>query len=317
MSKSEPQGKTERRETRDDGRGTIREKPTWLHRYTKFVAVVTFLLIIAGGLVTSTGSGLSVPDWPLSYGKFFPPMIGGIRFEHTHRVIAGFVGILTLILMITLFNVEKRKSVRWLGVAAFIAVIAQAILGGVTVIHFLPTAVSVIHACLAQTFFSIMTALAVVTSPAWKKEQPRRTVASKPLHRLLIFTVAFIYLQLIAGAIVRHTAAKHGLYLHFAGAFLVMVHALLVFLKMSKTHSNDKILIRPVLFFGFLVLVQIFLGFGAFIFKVMIERAPLPRAEEIFFATAHQAAGALILAVSVLLTLWYFKLSRQFSYERG
>ena len=317
VSKSEPQRKTERRETRDDGRGTIREKTTWLHRFTQFVALATFVLIIAGGLVTSTGSGLSVPDWPLSYGKFFPPMIGGIRFEHTHRVIAGFVGLLTLILMVWLLRKEKRKTVRWMGIAAFMAVLAQSILGGISVIHLLPTAVSVIHACLAQTFFCLIATIAAVTSPEWEKEQPRRIIAFKPLHRLLIFTVAFIYLQLIAGSIVRHTAAKHGLYLHFVGAFLVLVHALLVFLKMSKAHGNDKILARSSLFLGLLVLVQIFLGFGAFIFKVMIKKTVMPRSEEVFFATAHQATGALILATSVLLTLWYFKLSRQFSYERG
>lgn len=306
----------------------------WLHRFTKLVALATFILIIAGGLVTSTGSGLSVPDWPLSYGKFFPPMIGGIRFEHTHRVIAGLVGILTLFLMIALLKVEKRKSVRWLGVAAFIVVVTQAVLGGITVIHLLPTAVSVIHACLGQTFFTLVVSLVLLTAPSWKNIP---TLAQPPhpnpphqggrgwegvkdissLRRLLIFTTALIYLQLIAGAIVRHTAAKHGLYLHFAGAFLVFVHALLTLLKISKHHGSEKILARPALFLGILVLVQIFLGFGAFIFKVTLEKTAMPRPEEVFFATAHQAAGALILAASLFLTLWYFKLSRQFSDERG
>src|SRR3989338_7502352 len=118
-----------------------------LHRYSQFVMFSTFLLILAGGLVTSTGSGLSVPDWPLSYGQVFPPMIGGIRFEHTHRLIAGFVGCLTLILAVSLYLKEKRTWVKWMGLAALLAVIAQAVLGGLTVIYLLPTAISVLHSC--------------------------------------------------------------------------------------------------------------------------------------------------------------------------
>lgn len=287
----------------------------WLHRFTKLVAFATFLLIIAGGLVTSTGSGLSVPDWPLSYGKFFPPMVGGIRFEHTHRVIAGIVGILTFVLTIWLLKIEKRASVRWLGVSASVMVIAQAVLGGITVIHFLPDAISVLHACLAQTFFCLIAALALTTSPSWNKKADVQPTFAKSLHHLLIMTTVFVYLQLITGAIVRHTAAKHGLYLHFAGAFLIFVHALLVILKVPKQYPGVKKLIAPAIFLGILVVVQISLGFGAFIFKIMIERSAVPRLAEVFFATAHQSAGALILVTSVLLTLRYFKLSQRAEHE--
>src|SRR3990167_35751 len=143
---------------------SLRMNSNGLNQYSRFVTFATFLLIVAGGLVTSTGSGLSVPDWPLSYGQLFPPMVGGIRFEHTHRVIAGIVGFLTLLLAIAVFLVEKRKWVHWLGLTALLAVVAQAILGGITVIYLLPTAASVIHACLAQTFFSLLASLCLVTS---------------------------------------------------------------------------------------------------------------------------------------------------------
>jgi cytochrome c oxidase assembly protein subunit 15 len=279
----------------------------WLHRFTKLVLLATFILIVAGGLVTSTGSGLSVPDWPLSYGKFFPPMIGGIRFEHTHRVIAGIVGILTLVLTAWLLKTEKRASVRWLGVSASVMVIVQAVLGGITVIHFLPDAISVLHACLAQTFFCLIAALALVTSPGWNEKPTIQPAFAKPLHPLLIMTTVFIYLQLIAGATVRHTGGNHGLIWHFAGTFLIFVHALLVILKVPRQYPEVKKLIAPAIFLGILVVVQIFLGFGVFIFKIMLEKPAVPRLAEVFFATTHQSTGALILVTSVLLTLRYFK----------
>jgi len=292
-----------------------------LHRFSKLVAVSTFLLIVAGGLVTSTGSGLSVPDWPLSYGRFFPPMIGGIRFEHTHRVIAGIVGILTFVLTVWLLKAEKRTSIRWLGVFALLMVIAQAVLGGITVLHYLPAPISIFHACLGQTFFALVASLALLTSQSWKDATPphpypppqggRVGVGVKKLQRLLILTTSLIYLQLIAGAIVRHTNGNHGLMWHFVGAFLIFVHALLVILKVPRQYPGVKKLIAPAISLGILVVVQVFLGFGAFILKIMLEKPAVPRPAEVFFATAHQAAGALILVTSVLLTLQYFKQSQR------
>src|SRR5512135_3097391 len=140
----------------------------WLHRFAVFTACCTFLLVIAGGLVTSTGSGLSVPDWPLSYGRLMPPMVGGIFYEHGHRMVATTVGILTVILAVWLARREPRAWVRRLGYGAVAAVVAQGVLGGLTVLFLLPTAVSVAHACLAQTFLCIAVTLAVVTSPRWR-----------------------------------------------------------------------------------------------------------------------------------------------------
>ena len=124
-----------------------------LHHYTKLVAGATLVLIVAGGLVTSTGSGLAVPDWPLSYGMLFPPMVGGILYEHGHRMIAGTVAVLTAIMALWLKLREPRRWVRRLGGLALLAVVLQAVLGGLTVIFLLPDAISIAHACLAQTFF--------------------------------------------------------------------------------------------------------------------------------------------------------------------
>lgn len=186
----------------------------WLHRYAILVVVATWFLIFAGGMVTSTGSGLSVPDWPTTYGQnmfTYPPSkwVGGIFYEHGHRLIASTVGMLTVGLCIWLWIREPRRWLAWLGVVALAAVIAQGVLGGLTVKYLLPTPVSVSHACLAQTFFCIVISIAIFTSPSWVHSA--RVNASEQVEtgiqtpRLLLFLVGVIFVQLILGAIMRHT----------------------------------------------------------------------------------------------------------------
>lgn len=269
---------------------------TGLHQYSRFVAFSTFLLIIAGGLVTSTGSGLSVPDWPLSYGQMFPPMIGGIRFEHTHRVIAGFVGCLTLILAVIIYLKEKRSWVKWLGFVAVLAVVAQAVLGGITVIYLLPTVVSVLHACLAQTFFSLLAALCLFTSQEWKGHVTYPCQNASSIQRLLVVTTIFIYLQLVTGAIVRHTKGE-GLLYHLTLAGLIAMHAIFILVKIAKENEIRKKFLTPAICLLSLVLLQILLGSGVFVL-------PLSR---VLVTTAHQANGALILATGVVFTLRAFR----------
>ena len=139
----------------------------WLHRYAVLVAGATFLLILAGALVTSNDAGLAVPDWPLSYGGLTPPMVGGIFYEHGHRLVAATVGLMTIGLAVWLWRREPRRWVRLLGWAALGTVVVQGILGGITVLYYLPPAVSIAHACLAQFFFCCTVSLAVFTSPSW------------------------------------------------------------------------------------------------------------------------------------------------------
>jgi len=283
-----------------------------LYNYSKLVVFFTFCLIVAGGLVTSTGSGLSVPDWPLSYGMVFPPMIGGIRFEHTHRVIAGFVGILTFILMVAILRVEKRNWIKALGVLAFLAVIAQAILGGLTVITLLPPAISVTHAVLAQTFFTLLCSITFFLSPAYesKNATPSKNIAS--LRRLLIVTAVFVALQLIAGSWVRHTAG-HGMNIHFALAFLIFLHTLFIVFRISKEESALHKLLHHAFLLVFLVMGQLFLGFGAYWLKFHMKIPDSNRlgAKAVLVATAHQATGALILATVVVLILRVFRLFKE------
>ena len=138
-----------------------------MHRFAMVVVVATFCLIFIGGLVTSTGSALAVPDWPLAFGKLIPAWQGGIRFEFGHRLAAGFVSILTLTLMVCAVRVEQRRWVRNLAIAAFGLIIVQAILGGITVLLELPLAIAVTHAATAQAFFCLVVSLAIFTNPKW------------------------------------------------------------------------------------------------------------------------------------------------------
>src|SRR5436190_21409641 len=143
-----------------------------LNRFSKLLVACTVVLILAGSLVTSHDAGLSVPDWPTSYGWnmfTFPPSmwVANILYEHGHRLIASTVGVLTIVLVVWLWIAEPRRWVRWIGATALAAVIAQGILGGLTVLFFLPPAVSTAHAGLAEIFFCLTVAVALFTSPGW------------------------------------------------------------------------------------------------------------------------------------------------------
>lgn len=291
----------------------------WLHRYALLVACSTFVLVIAGGLVTSTGSGLAVPDWPLSYGMYFPPMVGGIFYEHGHRMVAGVVGILTMILGLWLWRSEPRAWVRRLGLAAVLAVLAQAGLGGLTVIFLLPTAVSVAHAALAMAFFSITCALALVTSPSWHEEAvPAPTEAGLPLPRLAMLATLAVYAQILIGATVRHTGSGLacpdfplcngallpaisslgvGLHLlHRLGAIGVAVMVIWTYRRITTRHATDTRLVVPATIALSLVGVQFLLG----ALTVWNALAMEP-------TTAHVGGGALLLITMLTLTLRSFR----------
>ena len=184
---------------------SIDSTPDWLRRFTKLVAFSTLFLIFAGAMVTSTGSGLAVPDWPLSYGKLFPPMIGGIFYEHGHRMIAATVGFLTVLQAIWLQRRERKRFVRTLGWCAVGAVIAQGLIGGLTVIFLLPHAISVAHAGLAEILFCLNVSIAFFTSRSYDALQSIEK-GNAPVGPSLGL-VALVYLQILAGALMRHLGA--------------------------------------------------------------------------------------------------------------
>ena len=278
----------------------------WLASYTKLLVAATFLLVIAGGLVTSTKSGLSVPDWPLSYGRLIPPMVGGIRYEYTHRMIASLVGIMTFILMLWVGFTEKRSWIRWLGIAAFWAVVTQGILGGLTVLYLLPAPISIFHACLAQTFFALVVSLAFFTSREWF-QSPTTFEGAVQLKQPLLMLITLIYAQLILGATLRHTTNHLIVISHIVTGFLVLIHAAVVMVRALGNYELEKKLIYPSVFLGVAALLQLALGMGAFIYTIMLSETTQPSAGKVFFVTAHQTLGAVLLATSVLLALRIYR----------
>src|SRR5687767_4891612 len=181
-----------------------------LHRFAKFVAGCTVLLLLAGSLVTSTDSGLAVPDWPTTYGWnmfTFPPSmwVGGIFYEHGHRLIASTVGLLTIVLAVWLWRADGRRWMERLGFVALATVIIQGLLGGLTVLFFLPAPVSTAHAGLAEIFFGLTIAIALFTSPGWLHSHG--AVDDVALRRVATATTAIIYVQIVLGAAMRHTGA--------------------------------------------------------------------------------------------------------------
>jgi heme a synthase len=275
----------------------------WLHRYAKFIAFCTFLLIVAGALVTGNDAGLSVPDWPTSFGTFrMPRMVGGVKFEHGHRMIAGTVGILTIMLALWIWRVESRRWVRWVAFAAVMAVFAQALLGGITVLFYLPVAISTAHATLGQIFFCLASSLAFFTRANWKWDETKLEDTGTPsVRQLTTVTTGVILVQLILGAVYRHS--KVGIITpHVVGACVVTLLVGWVVSTVLMRFGKQPGLLRPALLLGGLVVVQLFLGIGSYFMKMAARTAPQPLQPVIDITTAHVALGATILLTSLYLT---------------
>jgi cytochrome c oxidase assembly protein subunit 15 len=273
-----------------------------LHRYAVLLAGCTLLLVVAGGLVTSNDAGLSVPDWPLSYGQLMPPMVGGVLYEHGHRMVATAVGLLTIGLVLYLAFEERRRWLRFLGVAALLAVILQGVLGGLTVLYKLPKAVSVGHACLAELFFAATVAIALFTSRGWMAiPRPVEDTGSPPLFGLAVAAALALLGQTTLGAAARHQAM--GLAPHIAGGAVATGMVLWVTLRVLIGYSRHRELRRSALALLVLTFCQVFLGIAAYMSRVITAQAPQPMAVMVSFTVAHVAVGALTLASSVVLAL--------------
>ncbi len=309
---------------------------TALHRFTQVVVGATFLLVIAGGLVTSTGSGLSVPDWPTSYGWSmftFPysQWVGGIKYEHVHRLIATTVGLLTILTVIVYHRAESRRWVRRLTVVALGAIVAQGLLGGLTVLTKLPPSVSSAHAGLAEIVFVLTVSLAVFTSRGWAAAYEPSTGAAaasssllardSKLRRLLLASICVVYLQIILGAVMRHTGAGlaipdfplmfgrllpppqlldiPGVAIHFAhrlGALFVAACLIATTWRVLARYRERSELARPALLLLALLVIQIALG-GLTVLT----------ARNVVVNTAHLAVGALVFATTVVLALRVYR----------
>ncbi len=287
--------------------------PVWLRRFTKLVAASTLLLIFAGAMVKSHDAGLSVPDWPNTYGQFmwtFPvsKWVGNIFYEHSHRLIASTVGFFVVIQAIWLQLREPKRFLRVLGWTSLAVVIAQGILGGLTVIFLLPPAISIAHAGLAEIFLCINVAIAFFASDAFARlrqhEKGDAPVASTT------GLVALVYAQILVGALMRHlgaglaiptfplplvppdgTAAVIVNYAHRVGAVLVVIAILTIAVRLARFHANHPTRIVA----HFLVLIvsaQIMLG----AYTIWSGKQPV-------ITSLHVMFGALTLATSLVLAL--------------
>jgi heme a synthase len=274
----------------------------WLHRYAVLWSFCTLFLVVAGGLVTSNDAGLSVPDWPLSYGKLMPPMEGNIFYEHGHRMVATTVGLLTIGMAIWLMRAERRRWLRNLGWTALAAVVTQGVLGGMTVIFLLPKPVSIGHACLAQLFFSTTVAVALFTSETWSRgPKVVDDVGAPPLHWLALATCACVFLQLALGASARHKAL--GILPHVVGALIATGMVLWLSVRVLMRQAGHDALRRSALALVFITFLQVFLGIAAYMSRLATAEAPQPMPVMVGFTVAHVAVGALTLASSVVLAI--------------
>jgi cytochrome c oxidase assembly protein subunit 15 len=278
----------------------------WLHRYTLLWSFCTLFLVVAGGLVTSNDAGLSVPDWPLSYGKLMPPMEGNIFYEHGHRMVATTVGLLTIVMVIWLMRAERPRWLRNLGWTALAAVVAQGVLGGMTVIFMLPKPVSIGHACLAQLFFSTTAAMALFTSRSWARgpelvDDP----GAPPLYWLALAVAACVFLQLALGASARHHAL--GILPHVIGALVATGMVLWLTVRVLMRHAGHHALRRSALALLSITFLQVFLGLAAYMSRLATVDAPQPMPVMVGFTVAHVATGALTLAASIILAIQIFR----------
>jgi heme a synthase len=300
-----------------------------LHRYAALLVGCTFLLLLAGGLVTSHCAGLSVPDWPTTYGWSmftfpFSKWVGGIVYEHGHRLIASTVGFLTIGLAAWIWLAERRRWMKRLAILALAAVVTQGVLGGVTVLMKLPLAVSVAHAGLAQIFFCLAVSIALFTSAGWQSAYGgAATPDDAGLRRITAATTAAVYLQILMGAAMRHTMIAEcvsagaaipdfplafgrlvppmpllgtwPVAIHFAhrvGALAVAIFIGTTLATVFRRHASRPELLKPATLLALLALTQITLG-GL---VVLSGRDPV-------INTLHVGLGALVLATSLVLTL--------------
>jgi cytochrome c oxidase assembly protein subunit 15 len=263
-------------------------------------------LIAAGALVTSNDAGLAVPDWPTSFGSLWriPHMVGGVKYEHGHRMVAQLVGLLTIILAVWAWRSDSRRWMKWLGVTALGAVIAQGVLGGLTVLFFLPWWISSAHATLAQSFFCIVVSMALFTSRGWFETEPANLAdqGSPSLRTLSILCVVSIVVQLMLGAAFRHSGIK--LLPHLISAGVVTVLLVWTASRALSNHSLPSAVRRPASLLLALLLLQLCLGLAAYLTRVHWGAdAVQPQLAMVVSTVSHVVVGALLLATSVVLAI--------------
>jgi cytochrome c oxidase assembly protein subunit 15 len=277
----------------------------WPRRLAWLTAGATCALIVVGGLVTNTGSGLAVPDWPTTFGEnmFLYPlteMTGGVLYEHSHRLLGSLVGLLTVALSVALILAEPRPWVRTLGVVAVLVVVAQGVLGGLRVV-LSSHGLAMIHGAVAPAFLALLASIALVTSPAGQEGPPGRATL-QPLRPLALATVGTLYVQILLGVVLTHTGRRLDAHLLVAG----LVSVLVPLLAARTVARGGAALARPARVLRALWALQLVLGLGAY--GVRFHGGAGGALVALGFPLAHRLTGALMLAGAVVLTLQLFRL---------
>lgn len=278
-----------------------------LHKFAVFVLLWTVLLFVAGALVTSNEAALSVPDWPASYGTLTPPMVGGIVYEHSHRVIAGILGVLLIIEAVLIWLKEERKWLRWFALAAVGGVVAQAILGGQVVIQLLHYWLPVWHACFAQIMFGAILCMAVVTSKWWVESHPAlEDRGGISIHTIVMVNAIVTFLQVFVGAGFRHQDMP--IWPHMAGALAVLGVTIWTAAVLRRRFDASRELTFGRTLLHSMVGMQILLGVAAYWSRLSTADAPQPMPVMVWLTVIHTVFGALVFAVSILVVLLCYRL---------
>lgn len=278
-----------------------------LHGFSIFVVCWTFVLLIAGALVTSNDAALSVPDWPLSYGSLTPPMVGGIRYEHTHRLIAGALAILSIVLASWVWKADQRRWLRWFSLAAVLGILAQAVLGGEVVRQLLHYWLPVMHACFAEIVFAALLGIAVFTSRWWLADQPQiQDTGSPSVHTLAIVNSVVIFFQVILGAGFRHKDIP--VWPHMVGALVVVAMVIWTAAVLRRRFEKSAAISKTRILLHAILGTQILLGLGAYWSRLTTAQDPQPMPLMVAFTVLHTVVGALLFGISVLLVLFCYRL---------
>jgi cytochrome c oxidase assembly protein subunit 15 len=278
-----------------------------VHRFAVLTVGWTILLLVAGALVTSNDAALSVPDWPKSFGTWTPHMVGGVFYEHSHRVIAGVLGVLTLILAIAVWVKEERRWLRWFAVIAVGGIVAQAILGGQVVIQLLHYWLPVWHACFAQIMFGALLSIAVFTSKWWVSDRPQLEDRGSPsIRSLALVNAVVIFLQVFLGAGFRHSEIP--IWPHAAGSLFVLTTVIWTAVALRKRFESSKELTKMRILLHSVFGLQFLLGIGAYWSRIATAQAPQPMPVMVALTVIHTVVGALLFAVSILTILLCYRL---------
>lgn len=271
----------------------------WLHRYAILLSVCTLCLLMLGATVTSKQAGLSVPDWPLSYGQIMPPMTGGVLFEHSHRLAGATVGLLTIGLLLFILRAERRSWMRKLAWVALVWVSVVGLLGGLTVKLLTPPPVSVLHTCLAQLYFSLTIAICIFTSRSWLDGPEPVFDHGWPSMRSLGTALPFVVLTQVAlGAGFRHGALT--VMPHIVGALVVVLYVLLMGAFVLHQFPTHRTLRPAAIALMTAAFVQVFLGIMALVQRMILNPDPTTL---VIITVAHVAVGASTLAASIALSI--------------